>query len=169
MWGAVSKTLLISDANILIDMDAGGLLDATFSLDYTFATPDMLYQEELAELHPHLSDMGLKVMPLSENTVQKVVENSQKYGYTGVSSYDLAAMGLAQQEQAPLLTGDRKLHQICIQENVEVHGTLWLVNELHDTKTVSFEEITLAYEGMKRDGSRLPWDDVKKQLKDFQK
>ncbi|MDT8383617.1 MAG: DUF3368 domain-containing protein [Gammaproteobacteria bacterium] len=165
----MSKTLLISDANILIDMDAGGLLEPMFSLEYTFATPDMLYQEELAELHPHLLDMGLKAMELSEDTVQQLVEFSQTYGHTGVSSYDLASMGLAQQEQAPLLTGDRKLHQVCIQENVEVHGSLWLVNELHSTKIVSFDEIELAYERMKADGSRLPWDEVKNQLKRFRK
>ncbi len=96
MWEAVSKILLISDANILIDMDVGGILDAMFALEYTFATPDMLYQEELSELHPHLLDMGLEVMELSETTVQQIMQHSETYSNTGVSSYDLAAMGLAQ-------------------------------------------------------------------------
>lgn len=165
----MNKTLLISDANILIDMDVGGILKAMFALDYTFATPDMLYQEELAGLHPHLLQMGLKTMELSDVSVQRVSNYGAAYRHTGVSSYDLASMSLAQQEKAPLLTGDRKLHQICVQENVEVHGTLWVVDKIFNAKTASLPVIEQAYEKMRRDGSRLPWDDVEKQLKQFSK
>ncbi|OEZ62033.1 hypothetical protein [Duganella sp. HH105] len=32
--------LLISDANILIDMDVGGLLAPMFSMEYRFAVPE---------------------------------------------------------------------------------------------------------------------------------
>jgi len=39
--------LLISDANILIDMADGGLLQAMFRLEETFAVPDVLFEEEL--------------------------------------------------------------------------------------------------------------------------
>ena len=46
--------LLISDANILIDMEVGGLLEAIFRLDETFAVPDVLYSEELEEHHANL-------------------------------------------------------------------------------------------------------------------
>jgi hypothetical protein len=48
----------ISDANILIDVEVGGLLAPMFSLDYQFAVPDVLYFEELAEHHAHWRDMG---------------------------------------------------------------------------------------------------------------
>ena len=40
--------LLISDANILIDMECGGLLDCMFTVDYEFAVLDVLFEEELA-------------------------------------------------------------------------------------------------------------------------
>ncbi len=35
--------LLISDANILIDMEEGGLLEAMFRWSYDYATPDSLF------------------------------------------------------------------------------------------------------------------------------
>ena len=41
--------LLISDANILIDMDDSGLLSSLFKLPYEFVTPDVLFEEELKE------------------------------------------------------------------------------------------------------------------------
>jgi len=58
----VSHKLLISDANILIDVMAGGILEKIFSLDYEFAVPDVLFHEELREQHPDLPDMGPPVL-----------------------------------------------------------------------------------------------------------
>lgn len=49
--------LLISDANILIDMDDGGLLSSLFKLPYEFVTPDVLFEEELKENHPAVSTL----------------------------------------------------------------------------------------------------------------
>lgn len=38
----------ISDANILIDVEVGGLLAPMFSLGYPFAVPDVLFFEGMA-------------------------------------------------------------------------------------------------------------------------
>ena len=54
----MSKKLLISDANIIIDIVAGELVDAMFSLDYEFGTPDILYAEELEEQHSGILNAG---------------------------------------------------------------------------------------------------------------
>ncbi len=59
------------------------------------------------------------------------------------------------------------MHQICIQQNVTVHGTLWLVEKIVESKTATVQTIEQAYEKMQEDGSRLPWDEVKKQLDNF--
>ena len=42
--------ILVSDTNIFIDMDVGNLTRSMFRLEETFATPDILYREELARL-----------------------------------------------------------------------------------------------------------------------
>lgn len=54
MWNSVGHKLLISDANILIDMIVGGLLDDIFRLDYEFGLPDVLFEYELREHHAGL-------------------------------------------------------------------------------------------------------------------
>ena len=46
--------LLISDANILMDVEVGDLVAPMFSLEYQFAVPDILYYEELEDQHAHL-------------------------------------------------------------------------------------------------------------------
>ena len=62
----------ISDANILIDVEAGGLKAPMFSLGYQFAVPDVLYFEELAEHHAHWRSMGLIVQSLPAEGVSRV-------------------------------------------------------------------------------------------------
>ncbi len=39
--------LLISDADILIDMEAGALMETLFQLPMQFGIPDLLYYEEI--------------------------------------------------------------------------------------------------------------------------
>jgi hypothetical protein len=54
--------LLISDANILIDMESGALMDKLFALPMQFGIPDLLYYEEIEPGTPRLDDLGLQVM-----------------------------------------------------------------------------------------------------------
>jgi hypothetical protein len=71
--------LLISDSNILIDIEIGGLAAPMFSLEYQFAVPDVLYYEELEERHSHLLEMGLVVKELDEAMVMRVSQLAAHY------------------------------------------------------------------------------------------
>lgn len=47
--------VLITDANIIIDLDRGDLLSKVYLLDHlSFSIPDVLFEEELAAHHPTL-------------------------------------------------------------------------------------------------------------------
>lgn len=63
-----------------------------------------------------------------------------------------------------LLTGDRKLREAASKEGVTVHGTLYLVESLFMAKLATGAEIESAYARMQQAGSRLPWDEVQRQL-----
>jgi hypothetical protein len=43
-------------------------------------------------------------------------------------------------------------------ENIEVRGTVWLVNELVRTEKISVHVARSAYQLMRLNGRRLPWD-----------
>lgn len=75
--------LLISDANILMDVEVGGLLRPMFSLRYQFAVPDVLYFEELDGRHTYLLSMGLQTRTLSAMSVERVQTLSRKYARPG--------------------------------------------------------------------------------------
>lgn len=148
--------LLISDANILMDIEVGDLVAPMFSLDYQFCVPNILYYEELEEQHAHLLDMGLQIRTLSAKSVERVQTLSQIYAKTGRN--DLFALALAEVEQCPLLTGDAALRQAAETEQVEVKGTVWLISEMVREKRITVMVARAALQKMRTNGRRLPWE-----------
>jgi len=163
----VGSKLLISDANILIDMIVGGLLDEIFRLDYELGLPDVLFEYELRENHADLPDKGLQVLALEETAVEDTGNLYGRHRSSGVSVNDCMTLALAKQEACPLLTGDAALRQVSILEDVEVRGTLWLVGELIEANVVTVDRAASAYDAMRADGSRLPWNEVDAQIRKF--
>jgi hypothetical protein len=148
--------LMVSDANILLDIEVGELAADMFRLPYRFVVPDVLYAEELAARHSHLLAIGLKTMTLSPACVARMVPLSQRYRRP--SRNDLFALALAQDQQCPLLTGDAALRQAAVAENIDVRGTIWLMTELVRIEQVSSSEARQALERMRANGRRLPWE-----------
>ena len=66
--------LLISDANILIDMEAGQLMERLFQLPMQFAMPDILYWEEIEPGTPDLEVLGLKILEVRGEYVRYASE-----------------------------------------------------------------------------------------------
>ena len=148
--------LLVSDANILIDLEEGELLDTFFKLPFEFSVPDILFYEELEEQHAHLIDMGLSVLELSAETMMYAFEITQKAH--GPSRNDCFAIALAKQERCPLLSGDRDLRKLAEEELITVKGTLWIIETMIKESLLSVDNARVAYQKMRDSGRRLPWD-----------
>ncbi len=84
--------LLISDANVLIDIEHGKLTAPMFSMKAIFTVPDVLFEKELKARHSHLLDLGLKIKSLSLEAVEKTIEFADKYRRP--SRIDLFALSL---------------------------------------------------------------------------
>lgn len=161
------KKLIISDANVLIDMEVGHLVEAMFRLPFQFAVPDALFRDELSPRHAHLLDLGLSALELNSAGVARAVELIQRYSHLRTSRYDLFAAALAVQEKCSLLTGDADLRLVCDQEGIEVHGTIWLVEQLHVAALVDADAAEAAYGRMLLNRSRLPAGEIEAQLRRF--
>jgi predicted nucleic acid-binding protein len=154
--------LLVSDANIFMDLEVAGLLEYLFGLEETIAVPDVLFEDELKHWQPHLPRLGLCLMTLGSRAVMRTVSLARTYRRP--SRLDLAALALAEQEGCPLVTGDRALRDAALREKVPVYGTLWLVERMVDIGQIGVERAADAYDKMQVSGRRLPWDEVERQL-----
>jgi len=161
----VTQRLLISDANILIDMEKGGITRQMFQLDAVFAVPDLLYEEELRAEHPHLPELGLRTLELTAETIAHADKLIARHTRTGASTNDLLALALARQEQTTLLTGDGKLRIAAAAEKIPFHGTVWLIEQLMDAGILTVQQTAAAYAQMKAARRRLPWDEIAQSLR----
>lgn len=159
--------LLISDANILIDIEAGDLIAPMFSLGYQFSVPDVLFYEELEEQHAHFLELGLQVQGLDEKGIQRVQALSQTY--KNPSRNDLFALVLAEIQKCPLLTGDAALRRAAESENLKVNGTLWLIGEMVRERRITTMVARAALKKMQNSGRRLPWGLAENLLASFDK
>lgn len=157
--------LLISDANILIDLEDGDLITEMFKLPFQFQVPDMLFFDELEENHGHLLEYGLKLGELTPESMSEVEALVQRYKQP--SRYDCFALMLAKQEACPLVTGDQNLRKAADKEGVDVKGTLWIVEAMITHQLISIETARTAYTKMKASGRRLPWQQAETRLSEM--
>ena len=163
--------LLISDANILIDMEAGALLETLFRLPMQFGIPDLLYYEEIEEESPDLDDMGLLIMEVSGDFVKYAEQLPSKYNHTlpakngpKPSHNDYLALALAKQESCTLLTGDANLRVVASKEQITVMGTIGLLCAMIENQLLSVDDAFKALDRMKDGKRRLPWPEAEKVL-----
>ena len=155
--------VLISDANVLIDLEVGGIIERIFRLKATIAVPDVLYAKELEAQHPHLVTLGLQLRSLDEASIHLVAQWSLRHRRP--SRYDFMAFALAVQESGILLTGDRHLRNAVDRELAEMpntpvqhHGTFWLIEQMLTDGVITETEAKASIERMKQGKRRLPWD-----------
>jgi hypothetical protein len=121
--------VLVSDTSVLIDLERGELLEATFQLAWEFAVPDLLYKRELRDFNgPALRRMGLHVESLDGDGVQTAVDFRRRV--PALSLADSFALALAKVNDWTLLAGDGALRNLAAAEGVNYHGVLWVMDQL---------------------------------------
>ncbi len=167
--------LLISDANILIDMEAGALMETLFQLPMQFGIPDLLYYEEIEPGHepggPNLADLGLQIMEVSGDFVEYAQQLPVQHNHLlpakngpKPSHNDYLALALAKQEACTLLTGDTNLRIVANKEQVNVMGTIGLLCAMVENQLLTVDDAFKALDRMKSGKRRLPWSDAENRL-----
>ncbi len=158
--------LLISDANILIDVVEGALTAELFDLPYRYMVPDLMFFDELEEQHGHLPEMGMELGELAPSVMNDAVFFADQY--RRASRYDCLALALAKHERCPLLTGDRALKEAAKRESVIAVGTLWLVESMVANRVITIDTGCFAYDRMRSAGRRLPWETAERRLREIE-
>lgn len=148
----------VTDTNVWIDLHRGGIIAEAFRLRVTWSAPDVVIEElrepDGEQLVRRLLKLGLQQIELSGNEVTSVQELAARYRRP--STADLFSLVLAKARKALLLTGDRRLRDAAQHEQVRVHGTLWLLDELVRRRELQPAKAVAALRRMLDRGSRLP-------------
>lgn len=152
--------IVVSDSSCIIDLRKVSLLDVFLKLPYEILIPNTLFEEELLKFTEaqkrSLIKGGLKVIDLPGERVlraQQVIRAAPR-----LSVNDGFAFALAESRPGCiLLTGDGCLRDLAITHKIEVHGFLWIVDEIHQHKLSTVNVLSAALRILADDPAvRLP-------------
>jgi hypothetical protein len=156
--------VLVSDTSVLIDLERGNLLAATFGLSWEFAVPDLLYKRELRDYNgPELLQLGLRVEALDEDGLRQALAFQARV--PALSLPDTFAITLAKVNGWILLAGDGELRRLAAAEQVEHHGVLWVLDQLLDQRQATPEVLHTALTTVEaHPRCRLPVREIRERL-----
>jgi predicted nucleic acid-binding protein len=161
--------IVISDTSCFIDLGKGSLVKTVLKLPYAFVMPDVLFYDELLHFGSAAKDdlcaLGLQVVELDAHGTRRAMEHFARYRALTVN--DSFALALAEQtEDCILLTGDGGLRKIAAGMGIEVHGVLWIIDELEQTRLATAHQLYEALCVFERDELIfLPLSEVQKRLR----
>lgn len=156
--------VLVSDTSVIIDLERGSLLQDLFRLPFEFAVPDLLFHRELkGPLGEQLIALGLHVEELTPAELTRAT--SVRRANLALSVPDAFAFSLATVRGWTLLTGDGGLRQLAVSTGLNVHGVLWLLDQMETGRHVSNDRLHACLTAISaHPRCRLPAADVRKRL-----
>src|SRR5258708_6450469 len=126
--------IIVSDSSCLIDLRKAVLLDAFLELPFEILIPNTLFEDELLKFttaqKKDLIRAGLKVVDIPGTGVLRAREVIIANPH--LSIHDGFAYVLAETHKGCiLLTGDGWLRTLATANSIDVHGVLWVVDQVH--------------------------------------
>lgn len=164
--------IVVSDSSCIIDLRKVSLLDVFLRLPYEILIPNTLFEEELLKFTEAqkraLIRGGLKVIDLPGERVlraQQILRSTPRLSVNDGFAFVLA-------ESCPgciLLTGDGCLRDLAVTKKIEVHGFLWVVDEIHLHKLQGANVLYAALQALSNDPFvRLPKRELALYLKKYE-
>ncbi len=128
--------VIVNDASVLIDIHKAGILQVYSLANFKLVLPDVVHRElsEMSDID--FEDLGFQIANLEGSDVLSVKSILDRH--SGISIPDVFALVLAEKlPNSILLTGDRKLRKIAATRNVEVHGVLWILDQLFEQRLLT--------------------------------
>lgn len=151
--------IAINDANLFIDLFEIGLIESFFSLNLKFHTTSLIMKEldenQQALLHQFIEVGKLKIREISlaeMETFNGLPVQTKKLSIQDLSLYYYAL----ELKQCMILTGDNKLRKEAEKLGFEVHGVLWVFEELVKNDFLEAKKASQLLELLKRINLWLP-------------
>ena len=159
--------LAITDANIFIDLFHVGLIEEFFRLELELYTSlEVLFELEDHQHESLLVKKNLTVLTMPNSDYLEELNESLS---RRLSLADLSIFHHATDLGAGILTGDSLLRKISQEYGFEVHGILWVLDELLIGNHLSPENAIRKLNALMDYNKRLPPADCKKMIAKWSK
>lgn len=160
--------ILVNDTNIFIDLHSVGLLEEMCRLPYEIHTVNFVVAE-IADADQRRIFDGLVArgeISVDGFTADEVIEIVEEHSSVSgnLSIPDCSVCYFARKHNVPMLTGDRRLRRYAEEQSIEVHGILFIFDELvrHDIISTSMAADRL--EELFAINARLPKAEIRERI-----
>jgi len=159
--------IVITDTNILFDVIKIGALPEFFSLDYEICTTVFVIHEIIPSPQKEMVETFIRAKKLivynfSEEEIEAILNFDT--GRDLKRFTDKTVIWKSLQLSCPMLTGDQRMRQVAEKMNIEVHGSIWIIDELVSKALISSEKAIILLEQLLMTNSRLPKDEIEERI-----
>jgi len=158
-------TLLIHDANVLIDLIDIDLLDVALGLPFNMVTTDLVRREIEDPKQAHALETCIKKRKIAVigSTIQEMSAISDcMNALPSLSLADSSVLYHAAVQKGVVITGDGQLRKAAAARHLEVHGTPWILSQLVATEGIDPACAIEKMESLLGINSRLPYKECRK-------
>jgi predicted nucleic acid-binding protein len=159
--------LIITDTNVLFDVVKIGALPEFFSLDYEICTTIFVIEEIKTSPQRKLLETFIRAKKLTvfEFTGEEIDEIENSSTVTDLKRFtDKSIIWKSLQFNCTMLTGDKKMRVIAEKMGLEVHGSIWVIDELINKDLISGQRTILLLEKLMVTNRWLPRNEIEKRI-----
>lgn len=152
----MAKRIVINDTSCLVDLRKGGLIEPMLSLPFRFVVTFNVRASELLDFGTaeweRLEALGMETIDAPGSQVTEaglVMTRHRKLSFEDSLNFVVARAN----QLSILLTGDRALRTVAESNGVEVHGILWVVEQLLEYRRADRAELVVALERWRADST----------------
>lgn len=156
--------LLISDANIFIDLEKIDLINLCTCIPHEIVTTDFVFNE----LYPHqqsiLKRLNIRALEFSGEEVIDFMQQYGSFGQIGISAPDYSLIYKAKQTSSSIMSGDKALRNFATSEKIPILGIFFLLDLFLKQKLLSLQDWKQKLTELQRINPRLPKKEFEKRL-----
>ena len=155
--------LLISDANIFIDLEKIGLLIEFSKLDIEISTSDFVFNELNPKQQMLVESLAIDVYKLDSDELITFFMEYKSLGQVKISPQDYSIYYFAKKYKASLLSNDKALRKFSTKNSVDVKGIFYILDLIIEQSQLSRDSLQKSI-ALLLDNSWLPKDEINKRL-----
>lgn len=170
------KKIVLNDTNIIIDLMSVDIFDSLFHLPWEAHITDMVRRELKREQQFELAEKAIErgCLLVDIFTGEEVEEINERYERiqerTNLSPCDCSVWYASEKRGYTVLTGDKKLRNVIEECGIEVHGILYVIEEMQNANLLSPLDVVDILDRLQNSKSRLPQnaiDALKIKMKEY--
>ena len=155
--------LLVSDANIFMDLEKIGLLIEFSKLDIEISTSDFVFNELNEKQQMIVKSLNIEIYTLDVNELMVFFTEYQALGQVKISSQDYSIYYFAKKYEAYLLSNDKALRKFSNKNSVDVKGIFYILDLIIEQSNLSNSDLEKSIV-LLLSNSWLPKDEINKRL-----